>query len=253
MIVLYITMVKICASQVAIILEHNRYASKYDTICMLYKEQYPEFYKTFSKHQNIKGTFRIEKKQKAIRTSLKATQSVADPRPICPVIVGNICTLFVKDESIGIDLQSTTLSLEDRPTFDLEPASEIDRIVSGIIYEPTIEASYEKEFKTKIHSQISKTLIGSSFTLVGRCDGIHGNRIVEFKNRNNRLMDRIPIYERDQLLAYACIFEKNDCVIYQRYGNRYSSLYISFSDKEKEEFLKSIEQWSTKFHAYMKH
>ena len=69
--------------------------------------------------------------------------------------------------------------------------------------------------------------------IYGKVDGLYVCRsgtkyVLEIKNRQNRLFDSVPIYEKIQVQAYMYIFNIKYAIVVQHYNNQYKLDYLEF-------------------------
>jgi hypothetical protein len=105
--------------------------------------------------------------------------------------------------------------------------------------------------KTQLHGELAESQKGKGrnigtvksrqWRLYGKVDGIYTNPmgkkfIVEIKNRQNRIFDKIPLYEQIQIQTYMYIFNIKNAILVQHYVGEYTMDYV----KCDGQFIKSI-------------
>jgi len=78
-----------------------------------------------------------------------------------------------------------------------------------------------------------------TFKFGGKLDGRHAEsgRMLEIKNRQNRLFYRAPIYERVQILVYLYIFQEDVCILRQRHAGQVVDEEIRWNEDEFRRLL----------------
>ena len=103
----------------------------------------------------------------------------------------------------------------------------------GIVNENKIITSYEKKNNTKIYDNNSKLYKMKLFTIddykiyiCGKIDGIEDNKLIEIKNRRNRLFEFIPLYEQIQIEVYFRLTNLKEGKLIQNYNDTTSEFPI---------------------------
>lgn len=87
---------------------------------------------------------------------------------------------------------------------------------------------------------------GEGWSIVGAVDCIEGDCIIEVKNRNKRLFDRIPSYEKAQLMTYLWLSGKNTGYIEQHYRGTKNRLRLDYDEEwYADNVLKRLEELTT--------
>tara|TARA_Y100000992_G_C21218303_1_gene469084 strand:- start:592 stop:1122 length:531 start_codon:yes stop_codon:yes gene_type:complete len=69
---------------------------------------------------------------------------------------------------------------------------------------------------------------GRDIILVGRTDGSDGSRVIEVKERRNRLFKKVVSYERVQVLAYMYLTDTTSALLKERYDEDSREYNIDF-------------------------
>ena len=71
-----------------------------------------------------------------------------------------------------------------------------------------------------------------SVELVGKCDALCQQGVIEIKNRKNRLFEKLPNYERVQLLCYLSLYNASKGYLVESYGKELRKYEISWDAAE---------------------
>lgn len=112
---------------------------------------------------------------------------------------------------------------------------------------------YEKKEKIKVTNRNQQIyycnlhFINETLKIGGKIDGVHEDKIVEHKQRLNRLFDKIPIYEQWQLMLYMYITGTKKSILVQSFKNEQKTIEFNWSDKFFEEIKENIEDSLKKY------
>ena len=106
----------------------------------------------------------------------------------------------------------------------------------GIVNENKIIEKYEKKNNTTISENNSKLYKMKLFdieghSIYGKIDGIENNKLIEIKNRRNRLFTFIPLYEKIQTEIYFRLTNLTQGKLIQNYNDTQSSFDIQADDE----------------------
>lgn len=94
----------------------------------------------------------------------------------------------------------------------------------------------EKPVAQKFSVQQDKTCytmpIHRNIRLIGFIDGVKDGKIVEIKNRQNRLFGRVPEYERVQCIVYMKLTGAQQCTLIENFNGNSNSHEITFDESE---------------------
>lgn len=174
-----------------------------------------------------------------------------------------ICQSTVLDTSNIIQNEITTetvldhvrnLRIRDKDDI-LNYYESVARKTMGTCEESTVQDLYRQmtgkeiqENNTKTLSQKYRTRKGIRFEIRGKIDGMvivyDGQkpfiRLVEIKNRSNRLFGEIPRYERIQLCFYLHFLELDEAELVERYKNQINIIPFSQNDALYKSSLKAL-------------
>eukprot|EP00879_Flechtneria_rotunda_P008415 GHRR01008815.1.p1 GENE.GHRR01008815.1~~GHRR01008815.1.p1 ORF type:complete len:337 (+),score=85.87 GHRR01008815.1:198-1208(+) len=86
--------------------------------------------------------------------------------------------------------------------------------------------------------------------LAGKVDGwlADSNAICEVKNRQHRLFNAVPIYERVQVEAYLRVTQADSCQFFEKYQNSSWSTKLTKDEELWQKVLQGLEQFVAAFH-----
>lgn len=108
----------------------------------------------------------------------------------------------------------------------------------GIVNENKIIEKYEKKNNTTVNENNSKLykmklfdIEGHSIYICGKIDGIEDNKLIEIKNRRNRLFTFVPLYEKIQTEIYFRLTNLTQGKLIQNYNDTQSCFDIQSDDE----------------------
>lgn len=135
-------------------------------------------------------------------------------------------------------------TIERSKTTDLDARKEVSKLPESVREYVTHEVyknnGTQRERETqKVHNvTVDKKRYTMKITedviLVGYIDGRKGDKIVEIKNRQNRLFNKVPKYEWVQCQVYMKLTGIHSCTLIEQYKDTSNSFDVEFSEKSWE-------------------
>lgn len=92
----------------------------------------------------------------------------------------------------------------------------------------------EKPVAQKFSVQQDKTCytmpVYRNVRLIGFVDGVKDGKIVEIKNRQNRLFGRVPEYERVQCMTYMKLTNAKECILIENFEGKTNQFTIEYDE-----------------------
>lgn len=143
------------------------------------------------------------------------------------------------------DVQKVVLeTIERSKIFDLDAKKEVAALPESVREYVTHEVyknnGTQREKKTQKTHDVTPDKkrytmkITEDVTLVGYIDGRKEDRIIEIKNRQNRLFNKVPKYEWVQCQVYMKLTDIPKCTLIEQYGEKSNSFDIDFSETSWE-------------------
>lgn len=93
--------------------------------------------------------------------------------------------------------------------------------------------------------------IYKNIRLVGYIDGRTENgRIVEIKNRQNRLFGRVPEYERIQVQVYMKLTGTHTCMFIEQYKDKTNEFVIEFNESDWQNIFRDLKSFAKELYEY---
>ena len=143
------------------------------------------------------------------------------------------------------DVQKVVLeTIERSKIFDLDAKKEVaalpESVKEYVTHEVYKNNGTQREKRTQKTHDVTPDKkrytmkITEDVTLVGYIDGRKEDRIVEIKNRQNRLFNKVPKYEWVQCQVYMKLTGIPKCTLIEQYGEKSNSFDLEFSDTSWE-------------------
>jgi hypothetical protein len=216
------------------------------------------------------GKHKYKTRKDAYRECLRSNRLTTDAsiklrdyersRPKLEEFVPDIVTL-VSDATIieaqdAIQAQATVLSHVDNVLNNQDLTVELKQDIlatvqselnkaQGAKQEASVLQTYELEQKTELTSKNTDFQVYhcDSYSIGGRTDGIHADRVVEVKTRRN-WFSKPPEYDLIQLRAYMHIFKKPLGILIekQQFGDKYRETVIEEDDVSWQDIDAKLQQ-----------
>tara|TARA_E500000178_G_scaffold313119_1_gene330298 strand:+ start:646 stop:1524 length:879 start_codon:yes stop_codon:yes gene_type:complete len=215
-IILYFTMpIIIYASELAIATRHNHYQNVTDYIVKLWRRYFPRDYENHMKLFQEKNDIEVvEETPEEYLRKLAKSSNVDISKCLNSKDVG---TLNVEKKKIVETIISKTKNIDPKEILKLKEC--VERVTNtnfGTKHEVNSLKKYNSKTKKQIETTqkfFKKPFIKTSkfeWYLGGKIDGLdtEEDKIIEFKNRVNRLFYKLRDYEKVQTMTYMFLLDK---------------------------------------------
>jgi len=234
----------IAVSDIAAVVDQNPYQDSDDCLRKYQKRFFKTKVETHKEKIKKEVTRQLKSKGINIKTYLKRVD-VANSNDLCK----ELTEVLVPDSDSDPDSDE-----ESKPALQ----EEIKKYIKSEIYKEHGKKHENLVFewlKTQLHGTVAESQKGSGkfigmvgkipWRIYGKIDGMYTNHlgkkfIIEIKNRQNRLFDKIPLYEQIQIQMYMWIFGVDEAVFVQHYVGTHEIMYFKYDSNLVMRTLKDL-------------